>query len=319
MDSEHRHELKTNELAQFLSNLPAFLKENTRNIIGIALIAAAVFTYFYFREKKKTTVNMEQAQNTALIQQMANNKIEAINIEPETAPLENAFTVAANELQKAADTTKESPIAVALMLIKKGESLRTELHYSTSQPDEQVITDQIAQAVQAYEQALTQAQGNATMTAMATFGLGLCAEELGDFEKATQIYTDIAQNAAFEGTLFPDQAKFRLDILEDHKGTFQFVATPKIELPEGGDASLKEAIESLISLPAAAVPKTAKRVAPYFLIALVATPTDFLVVVPNFLVLFSPFLKSELSLFNPVDFISTSALPSLIFCLAFRF
>jgi hypothetical protein len=110
--------------------------------------------------------------------------------------------------------------------------------------DEQVITDQITQATQAYEAALQKAKGNASLTAMATFGLGLCAEELGDFEKAVQIYSDIAQNTEFEGTLFPAQAQFRLEILEDNKETFVFVAVPKVELPKGIDPALKEAIES---------------------------------------------------------------------------
>lgn len=244
MDSEHRHELKTNELAQWLSNFPGFLKENGKNIVGIALIATAVFSYFYFKAKKTSTVNLAEAQNTALIQKVNRNKIEAINLDPETAPLENAFATSANELQRAADAGEESGHAAALMLIKKGESLRSELHYSVSQLDEQLITDQINRASQAYEQALQKAKGNTTLTAMATFGLGLCAEEIGDFEKAVQIYSDIAQNTEFEGTLFPSQAQFRLDILEDNKETFVFAAAAKIEIPEGVDASLKEAVES---------------------------------------------------------------------------
>ncbi|MBW8034480.1 MAG: hypothetical protein FVQ79_02110 [Planctomycetes bacterium] len=244
MDSEHRHELKTNELAQWLSNLPGFLKENGKNILGILLIAAAVFSYFYFKAKKTSTVNMEQAQNTALIQQVSRNKAEAIDLDPETALLENAFATSASKLQRAADAIEEGDYAAALMLIKKGESLRAELHYNTSQLDEQVITDQIKEASQAYEQALQKAKGNASLTAMATFGLGLCAEEIGDFEKAVQIYSDIAQNTEFEGTLFPAQAQFRLDILEDNKETFVFVVVPKIELPAGIDPALKEAIDS---------------------------------------------------------------------------
>ncbi len=244
MDSEHRHELKTNELAQWLSNFPSFLKENALRIVGILLIAAAVFSYFSYKSKKTSTVNLVEAQNTVLMQQISRNKTEAVNLDPEAAPLENAFALSADKLQIAADATKEPGHAVALMLIKKGESLRAELHYSTSHLDEQVITDQIERATQAYEGALQNAKGNASLTAMASFGLGLCAEEVGDFEKAAQIYTDIAQNTEFEGTLFPAQAQFRLEILEDNKEVFEFAEAPEIKIPEGIDPSLEEAIKS---------------------------------------------------------------------------
>jgi len=244
MDSEHRHELKTNELAQWLSHFPGFLKENSLRIIGILLIAAAVFSYFFYNAKKISTVNLAEAQNTLLMQQVSRNKSEAVNLDSEAAPLENAFALSADKLQIAADAGEEPGHAVALMLIKKGESLRAELHYSTSQLDDQIITGQIERATQAYEEALQKAKGNASLTAMATFGLGLCAEEVGDFEKAAQIYTDIAQNTEFEGTLFPAQAQFRLDILEDNKETFVFTAAAKVKIPEGVDASLEEAIKS---------------------------------------------------------------------------
>jgi hypothetical protein len=38
MDSQHRHELKTNELAEGLKHLPGLLKDNANTIIGIILI-----------------------------------------------------------------------------------------------------------------------------------------------------------------------------------------------------------------------------------------------------------------------------------------
>ena len=47
MKSSHRHELKTNELAEWLSNLPQWAKENRITIIGaLVLIVIAFFSYF---------------------------------------------------------------------------------------------------------------------------------------------------------------------------------------------------------------------------------------------------------------------------------
>lgn len=233
MDSEHRHELKTNELALWLANLPTFLKENARTIIGVVLIAAAVMSYFYFKATKRTSTNLTLAKNTALMQKLTQNKADALNLDPETAPLENAFASTANDLQNAVNLTQEPDHATALMLIKKGEALRSEIHFSISDLEQQVIDDQIEQARKAYEQALEMASGNSTFTAMATYGLALCAEELSDFEKAKQIYTSITKNPDFEGTLFPAQAKFRLEIMKDNMKNFTFAKAPEIKIPEG--------------------------------------------------------------------------------------
>ena len=52
---------------------------------------------------------------------------------------------------------------------------------------------------------------------MAKLGLGLCEEEFGNFEKAGQIYRDIAASPDFEGTTAADQAKHRLDTMADYQ------------------------------------------------------------------------------------------------------
>ena len=45
MDPKHRHELKTNELADLLAHFPQFLKRNANTIIGLALIIIGVVTW----------------------------------------------------------------------------------------------------------------------------------------------------------------------------------------------------------------------------------------------------------------------------------
>ena len=42
MDSEHRHELKTNELADFIGHLPDFFRKYSNQIIGVILILIAL-------------------------------------------------------------------------------------------------------------------------------------------------------------------------------------------------------------------------------------------------------------------------------------
>jgi hypothetical protein len=67
---------------------------------------------------------------------------------------------------------------------------------------------------------------------MATYGLGLCSEEVGDFVKAEEIYKSIIANAEFEGTVFPTQAGNRIATLADSKGEVIFTKAPVVEIPE---------------------------------------------------------------------------------------
>ena len=70
MDSEHRHELKTNELADWLGHLPDFLHNNAKTIIGVVLIIAAAIVFFYSRRTAADSRLNEQAQATMQIEEM---------------------------------------------------------------------------------------------------------------------------------------------------------------------------------------------------------------------------------------------------------
>jgi hypothetical protein len=61
---------------------------------------------------------------------------------------------------------------------------------------------------------------------MANFGMGMCAEEIGDYTKAEKIYNSIIADASFAGTVLPRQAQDRLDKLADNTMRFVFVAAP---------------------------------------------------------------------------------------------
>jgi len=117
----------------------------------------------------------------------------------------------------------------ALALIKQAEALRTELHYRPGTVSEQDVTAQINQAKAAYNEAIQnrlRGASNPSLTAAAEFGLGLCEEELGNFEKAQQIYQSIAENPDFEGTVPVAQAKHRLDTMADYKQKVIFKPAP---------------------------------------------------------------------------------------------
>jgi hypothetical protein len=83
------------------------------------------------------------------------------------------------------------------------------------------------------------------LAAAAKFGLGLCSEELGNFEQARQIYSDITANADFEGTVAVVQAKRRLETIADYEQKVVFKPAPKPVAPSKPVIQIKPADANL--------------------------------------------------------------------------
>jgi hypothetical protein len=115
----------------------------------------------------------------------------------------------------------------AMALIKRAEALRAELHYRLAEAGREEIAKQVAQAKTSYQQALERASSIPALAAMAEFGLGLCDEELGNFDKAKAAYQAVAENPEYEGTATQAAAAHRLKTMEDYKGTVVFKPAPQ--------------------------------------------------------------------------------------------
>jgi predicted negative regulator of RcsB-dependent stress response len=225
MDAEHRHELKTNELADFIGHFPEFLKNNAKTIIGVALILAAVIVYIYGKNIKTDSNTQAQAQATSLVERLNFGKMQTIQSLQKNQASPDSMLVSASSLEIAAGEAKTTQQA-ALLLIKQGEALRADLHYNTEEVDADIVQNRIDQARAAYEKALTNAKGNATLEGMAKIGLALCAEEIDDYIKAEEIYKSIIADESFAGTIAPKQAQGRLDNMADNKAHYIFVKGP---------------------------------------------------------------------------------------------
>jgi tetratricopeptide (TPR) repeat protein len=96
----------------------------------------------------------------------------------------------------------------AFALIKRAEALRTEIHFRLGPLNQQDLTTQINLAKDSYNEAIKRAASLPSLLAEAKFGLGLCEEELGNFEAAQKIYQDVATNPDFEQWLIIKQRLF---------------------------------------------------------------------------------------------------------------
>lgn len=228
MDAQHRHELKTNELADWLTHAPEYLKKNASTIIGAALILIAVVTWPMFTRMREAKNIAKAAVVSESIQNLERDVYGVVNAAEESSEARRqatgALLVNANALLEQADNA-DNPDLAALARIKAAQALRTELHVRAEHIDASEIHTRIGQAQDAYKKALASAT-TPTLKAMAKLGLGLCAEELGQRDAAFAIYKEILEAPEFTATVVPAQAQRRLDRLDENLESFVFAPAP---------------------------------------------------------------------------------------------
>jgi tetratricopeptide (TPR) repeat protein len=239
MKAEHRHELKTNELAEWIANFPQWFQENlTTVIIGVAIVAGLiVYTVFYYHRETQV-FSEKEAQTTALLDQVNWQKQTIIQGKQQGLGVSDMLLNTASTLQNAAEET-ENPLLSALAMIKRAEALRTELLYRSQPADPNYQKVQLQQAQKIYEAALEKAKGDPTVEAMAQYGVGICLEDMGNFAGAKAIYDKIAENPQYKGTLYPERAKLRADILSDNENKIIFAKSEKPQNAPTGQTEIK--------------------------------------------------------------------------------
>jgi tetratricopeptide (TPR) repeat protein len=227
MKPEHRHQLKTNELAEWIVNFPQWAKENATTIIYISVLAAVVAgIYFWKVYEKRAVSDREQLEFTNFISQISQGRTQILQAQAQGVDTSYTLIQAADNLQTIAQNVKDEQMA-ALAMIKEAETLRMELHYRFGSISSADLTAQINRAKDSYTKAIEKSSTNPSLTATAKLGLGLCEEELGNFEQARQIYSEITANADFESTVAAAQAKQRLLTMADYQQKVVFKPSPK--------------------------------------------------------------------------------------------
>ncbi len=231
MKAEHRHELKTNELADWIVHFPQWAKENLRMIIYISVVAIAVAGVYIWNYYQKNIIAANERQRfTVLINELAHNKQQSINLARRGTDYSYILIQTANKLRNFAQNTKNNNMA-AMALIKSAEALRTELHYRMGRVGAQDFRSQIDKAKTAYNQAVEKAQENPSLKAIAIYGQGLCEEELGNFEKAKQMYRQLEEDPAFESATARASAVHRLAVMDDYRKKLVLLERPKAPAP----------------------------------------------------------------------------------------
>jgi len=261
MRSDHRHELKTNELVDWLNNLPEWAAQNRKNLIAagaVLVVAILVYLWSYYHHTVVSVRNQERI--TRLVSQVPEQMNTVMRSAMQGADQSYTLMPLSQDLQDFAGDTSNDNMA-ALALIKRGETLRAELHLRLKDATPDELNAQIAKAKASYQEALDRKPSSVTLLAAAKFGLGLCEEELGNFDQAAEIYREVAQKPEYAGAAAQAAADYRLKILDDFKAKVAFkpapaqpqAATPTLQIP--GAASNPTVIQGP-ALPPAETPQT---------------------------------------------------------------
>jgi len=250
MKSEHRHELKTNELAEWLSNLPQWTKQNLITIICVSALVVVLAGVYLWRGYNRNILQVrERTEFTNLVNQVSGSKIQIVQASAQGRDLAFMLIQLAKNLDTFAQNTKNNRMA-AMALVKRAQALRAELHYGTV--EQQYIIDQTNKAKASYTTAMAKSSTNPVLAA-AEFGLGLCEEELGNFEDARQIYREIVANPDYEGIVTVAQAQRRLKTMADYEQKIAFVPDPNPEPVAASQPSI-DITPAEVKLPANIIP-----------------------------------------------------------------
>jgi tetratricopeptide (TPR) repeat protein len=234
MKAEHRHELKTNELAQWLINLPVWARQNFRIIIYIAVVVVLVAgSYLYRRYQKTVVTSREEAAMTILLSQLPQQEIRVVQAQAQGVDNSYVLLQMADQLDAVANGAKQDGVA-AMSLIKEAEILRTELQLRLGNTSREDVANQIARAKEKYNKALDtylKRSPNFPVEALAKLGLGLCEEELGNLDQARTIYNEVATGADFAVTTSAAAAKRRLALMDSFNQKIVLKPEPKSLLP----------------------------------------------------------------------------------------
>jgi len=226
MKSDHRHELKTNELADWIMHFPDWAKENRNSLIGAAaVIVVALLIYFLSFYRQNVVSARNQMRLTNLVAQVPQQMNRVANAAMQNNDETYILLQSQQDLLDFAQKSSNDDMA-ALALIQRGAAFRAEVHYRLAEVSREELATQMGKAKDSYQQALDRKPSNPALAAAAQYGLGLCEEELGNFDQAAALYREVAEKADYAGTTAQAAAAYRLKIMDDYKTEVVFQPAP---------------------------------------------------------------------------------------------
>jgi len=236
MKAEERHRLKTNRLAELLSETPEYLRKYMTHIITalvILAVAGVVLSWWWsarIKARQERAGQLQELINKGELMQLLaayKNRIEADSSNTQGMPKTYNPEAIETGLGTIAEASAGSSVGM-MALLQKAQTIRSILLFSDmpiSQQQRQYICQQ---AQQFYKRLLQEYPRDKSAVGNARLGLGLVAEEEGDWGKAKQIYQEMAADNELAGTIFPMEAQRRLELMSNIEKPIQFASAPAI-------------------------------------------------------------------------------------------
>lgn len=273
MKADHRHELKTNILADWIAHFPEWCQKNAKQLIGGTALVVVVVVAVMWSQYNNTV--LAQAKHAKFTNDLATQELTVMQV-AQTSSQGNDTSMllgeAASALGKMAQNASSKHMS-ALAYIKQAESLREQTQFENGQPDTQTVSDRLDAAKANYRKALELAKGNTTLCALAQYGLGLCAEEAGQYSEAKAIYEAMIGNDAYKGTTGQASALARLEVVDSFQNTitFPYVEEEVAVAPDAQAAILPDILSVADSNTASILPEIGPSLPP---VAAPNTPED---------------------------------------------
>ena len=122
MKSEHRHQLKTNELAEGIEHLVQWTKQNYKTLIYIGVIAVLVIGSFFWQRYKGTLdAAAEQLELTKILTEIPRQKAEILGAKEQGEDRSIMLIQIADNLNNIAKNTDNEQMAAVAFI--KGADL----------------------------------------------------------------------------------------------------------------------------------------------------------------------------------------------------
>lgn len=227
MKSEERHELKKNELADWLVHFPQWARQNYKTLIYIAVVLILVIGAYIYKNYQENVVEKGmREQLTATVTRIDQLKLQVLQAKSQGQDESYLLLNPANELETFAENAEDSNLK-AMALIKRAELLKSELALRGETPSADEFTKQMQMAKMAYQSAIDADPSNTTLMANAKVGLALTSEELGNFDEAKQIYQETVENTELAGTVGVTVAERRLQYIQEFQERIELESSPE--------------------------------------------------------------------------------------------
>jgi len=222
MRAEERHRLKTNELAQKLSELSEYLRQHSKliSIVVVSVLVICVVGGLWWSERKKSYSRRNDELQGLLPQivQIQYGVAKAAQDPKTQSKATYNISSLLGALDNLSSEAQGTPIGM-MALLQQADLKRSELYYTHRLLSDQE-REQICQALEnIYNKILSQYGNQAQPVGTAQLGMALVAEDRGEWEKAKKKYEEILaeKDGKLNGTIFPLLAQRRLRMITEDK------------------------------------------------------------------------------------------------------